>query len=82
MVAMAVAYAVIAEATGRFAVAAAGVLFGLGYSVAYPVLSVWVAEQFEPPQRTTPIALFNKMLSAGILLTPRFGSICHQSLGV
>ena len=74
-------YAVIAEATGRFAVAAAGVLFGLGYSVAYPVLSVWVAEQFEPRQRTTPIALFNTMFSAGIL-TPWFGNMSSVSWGI
>jgi MFS family permease len=74
MVAMAVAYGIIALASGWPLVAAAGVLFGLGYSVAYPVLSVWVAEQFEPHQRTTPIALFNTMFSLGILLTPWFGT--------
>jgi predicted MFS family arabinose efflux permease len=81
MAAMAVAYAIIAEAMGRFTVGAAGVLFGLGYSVAYPVLSVWVAEQFEPRQRTTPIALFNTMFSAGILLTPWFGTYVISFLG-
>jgi MFS family permease len=74
MVAMAAAYAIIALAPGWLPVAVAGSLFGLGYSVAYPVLSVWVAEQFEPHQRTTPIALFNTMFSIGILLTPWFGT--------
>jgi predicted MFS family arabinose efflux permease len=81
MIAMAVAYMVIAEASGRFIVMAAGVLFGLGYSVAYPVLSVWVAEQFNPSQRTTPVALFNTMFSLGILLTPWFGTYVIGLLG-
>jgi MFS family permease len=74
MAAMAVAYAIIALAPAWLPVVIAGLLFGLGYSVAYPVLSVWVAEQFEPHQRTTPIALFNAMFSVGILLTPWFGT--------
>jgi MFS family permease len=72
--AMAAAYVVIAWATGAMPVTLAGVLFGLGYSVAYPVLSVWVAEQFAPAQRTTPVVLFNTVFSFGILLTPWLGS--------
>ncbi|HJT09024.1 MAG TPA: MFS transporter [Stellaceae bacterium] len=74
LAAMATSYLVIAHATGTVPVTLAGVAFGLGYSVAYPVLSVWVAEQFDAKQRTTPIALFNAMFSAGILLTPWFGT--------
>jgi predicted MFS family arabinose efflux permease len=79
--AMATSYLVVAYAQGALPVTLAGIAFGLGYSVAYPVLSVWVAEQFDPQQRTTPIALFNAMFSAGILLTPWFGTYVIALLG-
>jgi predicted MFS family arabinose efflux permease len=81
MLAMALAYLVVAEGSGELTVMVAGVLFGLGYSVAYPVLSVWVAEQFDPNQRTTPVALFNTMFSLGIFLTPWFGTYVIGILG-
>jgi len=79
--AMATSYLVIACAAGALPVTLAGIAFGLGYSVAYPVLSVWVAEQFDPQQRTAPIALFNAMFSAGILLTPWFGTYVIALVG-
>jgi MFS family permease len=79
--AMALAYIVIAYAAGALPVLLAGVLFGLGYSVAYPALSVWVAEQFDPARRTTPIALFNTAFSLGILLTPWLGALVIARLG-
>ena len=79
--AMATSYLVVASAIGIVPVMLAGIVFGLGYSVAYPVLSVWVAEQFDPQQRTTPIALFNAMFSAGILLTPWFGTYVIAAVG-
>lgn len=79
--AMAVAYVVIAWTAGAVPIMLAGVAFGLGYSVAYPVLSVWVAEQFDPAQRTTPIALFNTVFSLGILLTPWLGSLAIAQFG-
>jgi MFS family permease len=81
LAAMATAYAIIAEALDPGPIAIAGVLYGLGYSMAYPVLSVWVAEQFEPQQRTTPIAVFNTMFSLGILVTPWFGTYVIAVLG-
>jgi MFS family permease len=79
--AMATSYLVVAYSAGALPVTFAGILFGLGYSVAYPVLSVWVAEQFDPQQRTTPIALFNAMFAAGILLTPWFGTYVIAVVG-
>jgi MFS family permease len=78
---MAAAYITIAYTASPVPVALAGISFGLGYSVAYPALSVWVAEQFEPAQRTTPIALFNTVFSLGILLTPWLGSWIIARLG-
>jgi MFS family permease len=79
--AMATSYLVVAYAAGALPVTVAGIAFGLGYSVAYPVLSVWVAEQFDPQQRTTPVAVFNAMFSAGILLTPWFGTYIIALIG-
>lgn len=79
--AMAMSYLVVAYAAGIVPVTLAGMVFGLGYSVAYPVLSVWVAELFDPQQRTTPIALFNAIFSAGILLTPWFGTYVIAAIG-
>jgi predicted MFS family arabinose efflux permease len=79
--AMATSYLAVVYAAGALPVTVAGIAFGLGYSVAYPVLSVWVAEQFDPQQRTTPIALFNAMFSAGILLTPWFGTYVIALVG-
>lgn len=79
--AMATSYLAVAYAGGLLPTALAGIVFGLGYSVAYPVLSVWVAELFDPQQRTTPIALFNAMFSAGILLTPWFGTYAIAVIG-
>jgi MFS family permease len=81
LAAMATAYAIIAEALDPAPVTVAGLLYGLGYSMAYPVLSVWVAEQFEPHRRTTPVAVFNTMFSIGILLTPWFGTYVIAALG-
>jgi MFS family permease len=81
LAAMAAAYALVAEALDPVHVSIAGVLCGLGYSMAYPVLSVWVAEQFEPHLRTTPVAVFNTMFSIGILVTPWFGTCVIAGLG-
>lgn len=81
LAAMAAAYALVAEALDPVPVGIAGVLCGLGYSMAYPVLSVWVAEQFEPHLRTTPVAVFNTMFSIGILVTPWFGTYVIAGLG-
>jgi len=81
LAAMATSYLIVAHTAGTLPVTAAGVVFGLGYSVAYPVLSVWVAEQFDVAQRTTPIALFNALFSAGILMTPWFGTYLIAAIG-
>jgi MFS family permease len=81
LAAMAAAYAIVAEALDPAHVSIAGVLYGLGYSMAYPVLSVWVAEQFAPHLRTTPVAVFNTMFSIGILVTPWFGTYVIAGLG-
>lgn len=46
------------------------ILFGLGSSMAYPMLNAWVSEQFTPAQQATPIAIFNAIFNFGLILTP------------
>ena len=78
---MAVSYVLVGLFASPAPIAVAGVLFGLGYSVAFPTLSVVVTEQFEPHQRSTPLALFNALFSLGILITPWFGTYVISALG-
>ena len=55
------------------AAAVAGVILGTGYSLEYPSLSVWIAEQFSPTDRSKPVALFNMIFHTGIFVTPLIG---------
>ncbi len=61
---------------------AGGVVFGLGYTVAYPQLSVWVAEYFAPAARGRPISLFNAFFNAGIYLTPLWTGASMATIGL
>lgn len=79
--AMAVSYVLVGVFASPILVVVAGILFGLGYSVGFPTASVMVTEQFEPHQRTAPLALFSAMFSIGILLTPWFGTYLIGALG-
>ena len=47
-----------------------GILFGVGYSVVYPVLSGWMSEGVEPAERAGPQALLNTAFNIGIFLMP------------
>ncbi len=47
-----------------------GILFGIGYSVVYPVLSAWMSEGVEPAERAGPQALLNTAFNIGIFLMP------------
>jgi len=51
-------------------VAMAGVVFGIGYSTAFPVLSLWVADQFPLAERGQPMALFTAVFQASIFGLP------------
>jgi MFS family permease len=71
LVAMSVAYLVLASTgLGLPAVMLAGVVFGIGYSTAFPVLSLWVADQFPPAARGQPMALFTAMFQGAIFGVP------------
>ena len=45
-------------------------MFGVGYSVVYPVLSGWMSEGVEPTERAGPQALLNTAFNIGIFLMP------------
>lgn len=47
-----------------------GILFGVGYSVVYPVLSGWMSEGVDPAERAGPQALLNTAFNIGIFLMP------------
>ncbi len=48
-----------------FAVAA-GVVFGLGHSIGFPVISAWICDGTPPEKRAIPLALFNATFFAAI----------------
>jgi MFS family permease len=48
----------------------AALLFGVGFSLAFPVISVWVSDQFEPHDRGKPVALFSASFQSGLFAAP------------
>lgn len=67
---MATALLIVAAASGHGAVALAGVTFGFGYSVVYPLVSAWMSAGFEPSERAGPQAVFNAVFSVGLMGMP------------
>ncbi len=63
-------FALISTAGRSWLIVVAGVLFGFGYSVVYPVLSAWMSEGVEPAERAGPQAVFNTAFNIGIFLMP------------
>jgi len=51
----------------------AGLVMGIGYSLEYPSLSVWISGKFDPRERAKPVALLNMVFHAGIYITPVIG---------
>lgn len=51
----------------------AGIVLGLGYSLEYPSLSVWISGRFDSADRGKPVALLNILFHAGIFITPLVG---------
>lgn len=60
----------LAVAGQSWLIVVSGVLFGVGYSVVYPVLSAWMSEGVEPSERAGPQALLNTAFNIGIFLMP------------
>ncbi len=84
LVAMAAGFMVLVAATPvtPALTVAGGVIFGLGYTVAYPQLSVWVAGYFQPAARGRPISLFNACFNSGIYLTPLWTGALLTQIGL
>jgi predicted MFS family arabinose efflux permease len=58
------------------------VVYGLGHTVAYPQLSVWVAQYFAAAERGKPVSLFNGFFNAGIYLTPLIAGAAIGAIGL
>ncbi|VFU10739.1 Major facilitator superfamily MFS_1 [Methylocella tundrae] len=63
-------FVLLAYAGQSWLIVVSGVLFGIGYSVVYPVLSAWMSEGVEPAERAGPQALLNTAFNIGIFLMP------------
>ncbi len=63
-------FVLLAVAGQSWLIVISGVLFGMGYSVVYPVLSAWMSEGVEPSERAGPQALLNTAFNIGIFLMP------------
>ena len=72
---MACSYIIADMSTFYGGILASGAVFGVGYSVVYPNLSVYLALCFPEEQRRKPIAVFNMLFFSGIYLTPLCGGV-------
>jgi MFS family permease len=81
MLLMAVGCLVIALlAYTNLGVAFGGFVFGLGYSMTFPVVSVWISSQFGPEARGKPVALFGMLFHFGIFALPIVGGFLSGHL--
>ena len=60
----------------------AAVVFGLGYSTAFPVLSLWATDHHAPERRGRPMAVFTTVFQAGIFLVPLLAGRVGALLGL
>jgi MFS family permease len=63
------------------AAAVAGIVFGLGHSIGFPVISAWLCDGTPPEQRATPLALFNATFFAAITFIALPASIAIGRFG-
>ena len=72
---MAAACAILARWAAPLGAMASALLFGGGYSIAYPRVIVWAANQYAEAERPKTIALVNAAFNVGGLLAPLFGGL-------
>lgn len=60
---------------------AAGLVFGMGHSIGFPVLSAWICDGTPPEARATPLALFNATFFAAIYLIALPASVSIARFG-
>jgi MFS family permease len=70
LILMGFGFSIVAFGTLAVHVAIGGLVFGIGYSVVYPVLSAWISEGLPAGERSGPQALFNAAFNTGLLLMP------------
>lgn len=71
LILMAIGYAALPFAASSVAmVTASAAVFGLGYSTAFPVLSLWATDRFPVAQRGRPMAVFTAIFQASIYVVP------------
>lgn len=63
-------FSVMTNAHVWWLISVGGILFGIGYSVVYPLISAWMSEGIEPNARAGPQGLMNMVLSFGIFFMP------------
>lgn len=80
---MALAYFILGTAPlSSLLVSVCAVMFGFGYSLTFPVLSVWISDQFEPKQRGRPVALFGAIFHVGIFSVPLAAGLVSKYLSL
>lgn len=65
-----IGYIFIAAASGAAMMVTGGLLFGIGNSIMYPVVSAWVGEGVEPDRRAAPQAVSTATFYFGIYALP------------
>lgn len=66
----ALSFALMAIAQDAFVMGLAGVAFGIGNAIMYPVVSAWLGEGLAPHERAGPQAIGTAMFYMGIYATP------------
>jgi MFS family permease len=81
IVGMSLAYALLGYEITSSAAFAAGLLFGLGYSVCFPTLIGEVVDHYEESKRGMPIALFNALFAMSSYALPAAGGYVIATAG-
>lgn len=66
---------------GSASAVAAALQFGLGFSITYPVLMVWIASLFAPAVSARPVGLFNAIYTFGMYGSPLAGGLLLSTWG-
>ena len=67
---MACAFAFVLSPNSPISIIVAGVCFGVGYSLGFPILSVWASDSFDIDQRPIALSAFNASFYCGIFGVP------------
>jgi len=72
---MSLSYGILFFSGNAAACVLAGLIFGFGYSLAFPTLSVWVSNEFSMNERPIVMSLFNAFFHAGMFVMPLLSGI-------